>query len=526
MFKHKKNSPPTQRRWPQFRMLPVLASVLLLGGCAGAMRNYDTEMSGTMTQLKSGKVDQALAQLEANNTSADKDLLYFLEKGELLRMNSNFADSRAAWLKADESVRAWEDIAKTDPQKLWGEIGSFLVNDKTRRYDGQDYEKVLLSARLAMAHLAVGNWDDARVEVKKMHEREAIIAELRSKEVEATKEKAKESKVETTMKDLKGYPVEIFDDPEVINLRNGYQSAIGHYLAGYVYEALGESSLAAAGYRQAIELRPKQPLLQSALAELDRRAANHKSGFSDVLFVIEAGAAPAWKSVTLPIPVPTRRSFVLTPTAFPVIKSQGDNSLPATLRVAGKELKVAAVTNVDAQARRALKDQMPGIIVRSVIRAVAKGVLQSEVQKRDNTGLLTVATMIANFASEQADERSWRSLPGIIGIARASLPVGKHVIQTPNGSQEINVGGKYSLVTLRYGDGHTYLTQSPASLSTATVVSDSSSVTPTQPAEAVSDKKKAKKVKKSARKGADKEDQEVDQAKPVSLTGKGKEKAQ
>lgn len=442
-------------------LLPTLLSALLLAGCAGAMRNYDKEMSGAMSNVKSGRVDDALAQLEANNTSADKDLLYFLEKGELLRLKGSLPESKEAWLKADESVRAWEEIAKTDPQRILGEAGAFLVNDKTRRYDGQDYEKVLLSARLAMDHVALGRWDDARVEVKKLHEREAIIAALREKDLEDSKEKAKENKVQTTMKDLKGYPVEIFDDPEVISLRNGYQSAIGHYLAGFVYESLGENSLASAGYRQAIELRPDQPLLQSGLADLEKRSSPRQGG-TDVLIVVESGSAPAWKSITIPIPVPTNRGVVMTPASFPVVKSQGLGSFPRALRVDGRDIPVAPVTNVDAQARRALKDQMPGIVVRTVIRAVAKGLLQSEVQKRDNTGILSVLTLAANFATEQADERSWRSLPGMVGIARTNLPPGRHQIQTPVGAAEITVGGRHQLVTLRFGDDRFYLTQSPA----------------------------------------------------------------
>ena len=37
------------------------------------------------------------------------------------------------------------------------------------------------------------------------------------------------------------------DAPEVVSLKNSYQSAFSHYLAGFVYEALGEKDLAAPG---------------------------------------------------------------------------------------------------------------------------------------------------------------------------------------------------------------------------------------------------------------------------------------
>ena len=54
-------------------------------------------------------------------------------------------------------------------------------------------------------------------------------------------------------------------------LKNSYQSALAHYLAGFIYEALGEPSLAAPGYRLANELQPGKPALEEALRGLDSR---------------------------------------------------------------------------------------------------------------------------------------------------------------------------------------------------------------------------------------------------------------
>ncbi len=35
-------------------------------------------------------------------------------------------------------------------------------------------------------------------------------------------------------KELNGYPVETLNDPEVLALKNGYQNALSHYLAGFM----------------------------------------------------------------------------------------------------------------------------------------------------------------------------------------------------------------------------------------------------------------------------------------------------
>ena len=85
----------------------------------------------------------------------NKDILYFLEKGEILNLQNNYVEGRDTWLQADEYVRTWEDEYKTNPSKLLGDVGSYLVSDRVRRYDGQDYEKVSLSTELTLNHICL-----------------------------------------------------------------------------------------------------------------------------------------------------------------------------------------------------------------------------------------------------------------------------------------------------------------------------------------------------------------------------------
>lgn len=440
-------------------VMPLIA--LLASGC-GSMRSYDTELKQTVGMASSGRIDQALQDLEKNNSDAEKDLLYYLEKGELLRMKNQMPESRDSWFKADEKVKIWEEEAKTSPEKLIGNIGSVLINDKTRRYDGQDYEKVMLSTRLALDHLALWDWEAARTEIKKTHEREAIIAELRAKELAKVEEEAQQRKVRTEFKDLKGYPVETLNDPEVTALKNGYQSAFSHYLAGFVYEALNEPSLAAPGYRKAIELRPDVKWLEEGLKGLDTRSRKLRANESDVLFVVESGSAPARASVSIPIPVPYKNTWGAVPISFPVIRSDKSAFLPAQLSVDGNlAVPVYPVTNIDAMARRALKDDMPGIVLRGTIRAIAKTVAQKQAADRDSIAGLLVT--LAAVVTESADERVWRTLPSQILIGRAAVPMGRHNIgiSGPFGVRNVavDVAGKHTLIPLRLLGGSLYLAQ-------------------------------------------------------------------
>ena len=70
---------------PSWRSILVVVAVAALAGCA-AVRNYDMELSGTLSQASLGDVDGAIKRLQANNPQADKDLLYYFELGMLQRL--------------------------------------------------------------------------------------------------------------------------------------------------------------------------------------------------------------------------------------------------------------------------------------------------------------------------------------------------------------------------------------------------------------------------------------------------------
>ncbi len=485
---------------------------LVLTGCAGAMRNYDREMSGTLTHIQSGNLDESLKEIESNNKFGDKDLLYFLEKSEILSLNGKKTESLELRLLADEKIKNWEQEARFNPQALLGNVGSVVVNDKVRRYDGRDYEKVFLNNRLAVNHLQLGDWEKARIEIKKMHEREAIIAEFRAKEIEDAERKASEKGITTTYNDLAGYPVGLLNDPAVVALKNGYQNAFSHYFAGFIYESLGEKSLAAAGYRQAIELRPDVEFLKQALVNLDvvavksdkenkkivensyveevkpqsktklktktRALKNNQNNdvvtnspppvkvdtantvtnevannLTDTLIIFESGTAPSFKSVQIPIPLPLAGHVGVTPISFPVIESHSDNVQYTKVAVGNKTVELSEVVDFNLMAKRALKDEMPGIVTRSIVRAISKAVAQQAANQQDDSGVAGLLLLIGGLIMEGADERTWRTLPSTISIGRARFSEGtyKLLADSPFGKveQEVKISGKSKIILVR-----------------------------------------------------------------------------
>ncbi|MGV8893863.1 MAG: COG3014 family protein [Burkholderiaceae bacterium] len=440
-------------------LLPA-AAVLVLTACATGP-THDSKVAGTLTATSQGDISGAIKQLETQTEGANKaDFLLNLEKGELMRIGSRYKESLAAFEVADAKVNAWEATAKSNPAKLMGQVGAVLMGDNSRDYEGQDYEKVMLTTRMAMDRISLGDLDTARVDIKRTHEREAVIAEFRAKETAAAEKEAEEKGVKPTGKELDGYPVETLNDPEVLKLKNGFQNAWSHYMAGFVYEALNEPSMAAPGYRKAIELRPDLPVLEEGLRGLDSRTGfRRQKGATDVLFVVESGNAPARKSQKIFLPIPTRRGLITVGIAFPVIYPDKNALNIDQINLGSMSLPTALITDFNVMARKSLKDELPGIQLRSAVRAISKGLLQDQANKQLGPLAGLIGNVLAAATEPEADDRLWRALPGRVFIARSFVTPGEYDLGIPgqaDGVKKITVDGRYMVVPVRVFRNKTY----------------------------------------------------------------------
>ncbi|NYG33487.1 hypothetical protein HZU83_16870 [Sphaerotilus montanus] len=429
-----------------------LIAPMFLAGCATiSTQTYDQVREARDTSGPQGAV-KVLEQ------AGGTDLLSQLEYGEMLRLASRHEDSLKAFQSADQKVGEWENGARSDIEKTAGMVLGAVVSERLTAYEGQDYEKVMLTVRMALDRMALGDWNTARVDIRRTHDREDLIAELRAKEYSKVEEKAKaESKTEgfqpIKLTEIDGYPVKSIQDPRLSQLKNGYQNALGHYLSGFLYEALQEPSLAAPGYQRAAELSPGSKLPQQALATLDRRVARATAGQTDVLFLIEHGEAPRLVAKSFAIPygiggVGVPKFFQMSIPYFDDMPSK--SAAPSQITVGGRSLKLEPIVDFGLMANRSLKDRMPGILLRGFIRGAAKAVVRDKVNERNP--LLGLAVTLATVASEVPDDRTWRGLPQRIYIARAQMPEGEHTIRidgVADAVQPVRVAGRYAVVPIR-----------------------------------------------------------------------------
>lgn len=448
-------------------LLPVLC---LLAGCSSPLlQRYDGRMRPLLLQVESGQAQQAAEQMQ-DKAAGNSPLLQALEQGELQRQAGQFADSSRQWLQAVQLFRNYEEQGA---QAWLDNSASLLINDKTRPYSGHDFERVLLHTRIALNHLAQGRWDEARIELRLAHEMEARIA-ARQEQQRSRLEQARGERPLADVSEIGGYPVHIIDAPEIRALKNSYQNALSHYLAAFVYEALGDSSLAAAGYRQALELQGRLPVLEQGLRDLDRRS-RLRDGQSDVLLLVEADWAPAREAQNVTLPIPFRRAdgyygHRLLSVSFPTLHLPPATP-PGGWQLNAQPLTLDLVTDTALLSRRALREEMPMIILRTTLRAASRLALSRSLDKRSYSegqggdlaaALLSGLIQVGGAIVEQADDRCWRTLPGRFYMARQRLAPGTHLLQL-NGGQSlpltIKPGARQQLLVLRWLQGRVQLVQ-------------------------------------------------------------------
>ena len=397
--------------------LAVLAVMSTLGGCA----TYSGSFGVIERNLATQQYDSALKNIEKEKDSKTDRVLYFLNKGMVLRMKRDFAASNEAL-----------EAAKAEMDRLYAasvseNVLSVMVNDSTVSYSGDNFERVLLHLYMALNYLELGQPDSARIEALQL---DAKLREFA--------EKVPESK-------------------------HG-EDAFTLYLTGMIYEDRGERSDAMISYRSAYNVYKKYQanyalsmpsMLKTDLMRMARQQgltdelekyknefglelpANKAADSGELVFVLNNGLAPIKREKAINSFDATTASMVRI--ALPAYESRRNNIVAARVIVNDSQTVTELMEDIDAIAKKNLDSHMPAIVARSVARVVVKAasnkkVRQAALNNKNNDNAMAgalgaLAFQVATIATERADTRSWLTLPANIQMGRLSLPAGSYNVK-------------------------------------------------------------------------------------------------
>jgi uncharacterized protein len=232
-------------------------------------------------------------------------------------------------------------------------------------------------------------------------------------------------------------------------VKHSFQNAATFYLSGVVWEMLGERNDAYIDYKRALEIAPDNGFVQRDVVRLGKRLGMREdvedfarrfpeaadtpadgtgdlAGKARLVVLYEEGLAPQKSEMAVAYPLPSANSIGVI--ALPVYVEVARGPVPVAVKAGGRSVgRTAPICNVAALAARAMEEQMPGILTRQVARAVAKGAAAKAA--RDAGGSFgELAILLYNVASEQADLRSWLSLPAHVHVLGAWLEPGTKTV--------------------------------------------------------------------------------------------------
>ena len=407
------------------KTLPFLLVISLMMGCGGY------KFQKVIEPLENGQPESAYTYLQ-KHAPKKPDIPFLFELGLVAHYANHYSESSAA---LDQASDIAEDRYTLSVSK---ELGSLVTSDKLRPYAGTRYERLLSHYYRALNYVYQGQLDGALVECRRAT---ALINYFRGE----------------------GEDYDFFG--------TGFLA----YLSGMLFEAAGEWNDALISYKQAAEYyknasektgveTPKD--IGNALVRLTRRL-----GFTDeferyqrqygespprpentgelVLFY-ESGYVPvkSEESLTFPILkkddvedekfVPTligREGLVfedveleyLLRVAIPTIGSYRPHFAGIKVAVGQDQKTGVLVEDVETIAIETFNAQRPIILLRTLGRALGKYLIYRKANKENEA--LGLLVNLAGVVTEQADTRSWQTLPNQIFMVRMLLPAGTHTLK-------------------------------------------------------------------------------------------------
>ena len=406
------------------KTLPFLLVISLMIGCGGY------KFQEVIEPLEKGQSEDAYTYLQ-KHTPKKPDIPFLFELGLVAHYANHFQESSAAFAHA-------ADIAEDRYTKsLSKEAGSLVTSDKLRPYPGTRYERLLSHYYRAINYVYQNQLDGALVECRG-----------------AT----------NLINYFKG------EDEKYDFFGTGFLA----YLSGILFEATGEWNDAYISYKQAAEYY--QNAAEKTGVEMPDDIGHslvrltRKLGFTDeferyqrqygkppsrpentgeLILFYESGYVPTKGEEALMFPilkkddvedekfVPTlmgREGMVyedieleyLLRVAIPSIDSYRPLFSGIEVAVGGVKTGGVLVEDVENIAIETFNAQRPMILLRTLLRAVGKYLIYRKANKENEA--LGLLVNLAGVVTEQADTRSWQTLPNQIFMVRMALPAGTHTL--------------------------------------------------------------------------------------------------
>ena len=410
--------------------------LLTLVGCSSFYTNTEFYQP-ILSSLKQGDYNQAVQKVfeaEIEDEYADKDkLLLHLDKAMLLHYQGNYQQSNNEFDKAERII---EELYTKSISKA---AASMLANDNALDYSGEVYENLYINIFKALNYINMNMFDEAFVEANRVNVKlreydlyyEEMISDLNSSE---------DAKIEIDSTQL-----------------DYYNNVLANYISHIIYRADGEYD----NSRIALEKLNDAWVTYKDVYNFEKPQAvkettSERMTFLNVLAF--AGNGPDKKPIGARITtfdgfvtISDPTNFYVDAIPFPGIKYGWNFKFEfPTIEEEGTEVydievyidstyygKLELLENMMSVAKKTFETQKSITYFKTITRAVLKGVSSSAAGRTlkkeiGSEGVGNIAAGLLNLivdASEHADLRSWRTMPGYCFVGEYDIDPGIYNIE-------------------------------------------------------------------------------------------------
>ena len=409
----------------------VFACCLVLNGCA-YFQDYNRMTRQARVSMSQGSYPDALATFPSSAARGGNEILIRMERGTLLQAMGQYKESAAEFEVAAKKIAYYENRAVISASKGASEAASLVINEKAIPYEGEDFEKVLIHAFDALNYLMLGDLEDARVEIRNAYRRQQELYDKHYKDLEKAQKNVKGMRWEDPLRraDPQGYHQLMQTAESVASI---YQNAFAYYISSLVYELNLEVDEAYIDLKKAIDAAPNCRAIQRDLIRLSKDLHYNddlerwENSFGkmdpvlrdgiDIFVVFEFGLAPHKEQVKFPI----LTGSGIVSAAFPVYRFTPSATVAGMVSCNERGEKTSIVSDMDAIAARNLLDEFPILLAKQIARSVLKGYATRQLRNEYGAGGV-IAGSIVSIITEQADLRTWSTLPKQVHVARLFVP--------------------------------------------------------------------------------------------------------
>lgn len=369
------------------RLVALLAwSVVLVATTRCA--TYASRVQSARASFEHGDYDGSIKQLQELVDLNDNDqLLYLMDLGLVFHTAGRYSDAVRIFLKADKlaEIKDYTSISQ--------EAASVLLSDEVKPYKGEDFEKLLINMYLAIDYTLMGNWEDALVECRRVnHKLDLMISQ---------------GKLPYNHNSFAKYLAAVlFEAQKELNDAFVDYRTVGKWSADYPY--LGAPLL-----RIADRLKMSQEFEEFKKKYPGTKDYRIDKNEGEIVLMLEQGKVP--------VKVPSEQFRLM-----PRFAKRSYTSDYAWLKVDRQKVRTYPLYDVEETAIKELDSRIALIATKKIGGLVAKEAAAQAVAAGTKNELAGALTRLVLFAQDQADLRSWTTLPARLHFARLIVPAGRH----------------------------------------------------------------------------------------------------